>query len=193
MKTKKKFLIGLMSLCLLAGTGTALALSVTKAEGQVNQSVDSAVVFSWGQDTIPSISSLKGGVAQYTFFNAKVDSTKSVQGRVTLNFNLSAETTQAGKTAVLTGLTATVYQADSEVTAGNAADYAVAGNLKATLTSGSPNGSAYFDVNPTAGAANLTRGYYVVKLLYDGTALGANQVLDGKVTIVSAWGAQPTE
>ena len=187
MGLKSKALIGLMAVCLLGGIGGAVALTTTAANGSVKNNVDSAVVFSWNQDSIPSIESLKGGVRQYSYVGATVNSTKSVAGTVTISFTLAAQDVNA-KTGVLTGLSVTVYQASAEITSENVATYAVDGNKQFVLDATHLTNNATFTV--AAGDANhATSSYFAIAFDYDGSPIGASETLSGTVTLDSAWGA----
>lgn len=187
MTRKRKGLIALMALSLTAGVGSALALTVTPATGAIERNVDGAVYFNWDQEKITSISDLKGGIAQYTSFSASVESTKSVTGTVTISFTLSAETTQAGKTAVLTGLTISVYETAGIIDSQHTAETLINGkDALFTLKSGQLTNNATFTVSAAA-AKHTTTQAYVLKFLYDGSQLGANDVLDGKVTLNSSF------
>ena len=185
MGLKRKALIGIMALCLLGSVGGAVALTTTAANGAVKNNVDSAVVFSWNQNSIPSIESLKGGVRQYSYVGATVNSSKSVAGTVTVSFTLAAQDANA-KTGVLTGLTVTIYQASVEITSENVATYAVAGNKQFELDATHLTNNATFSV--VAGdAAHATSSYFAIAFDYDGSPLGASETLSGTITLNSAW------
>ena len=185
MGLKRNALIGVMALCLLGSVGGAVALTTTAANGAIKNNVDSAVVFSWNQNSIPSIESLKGGVRQYSYVGATVNSSKSVAGTVTISFTLAAQDANA-KTGVLTGLTVTVYQASAEITSENVATYAVDGNKQFELDGSHLTGNATFTVDDDS-ASHATSAYFAIAFDYDGSPIGADETLSGTVTLNSAW------
>lgn len=194
-KLKKALLIAGMALCLGGGIGTAAAaISANQAEGHGEGNFDKAINLYWGGEnstvTLADMTDLTVNVPEYRILNVSSKSTKSVAGKVTLTFTLSAGTVEADKTASIKDLEIKVYTVDAGTTAEAAAsiDYS-AMTAAAAVNADTTSDTAEITIASGA-AAHETTTTYAIQVTYTGaTVLGANEVLAAELTISQSFSA----
>ena len=180
---KGKILLGVMALALAGGVGTTFALTRNAATGTGQApAFDEAIYLYWDSEKPTSaglgeVKDLAVNEAQYRVLEVSPKSTKSVSGKVTLNFAL-AEVTDS----TLNGLTISVYESTTEVAQADAAAAVNEKEADLTLSASSKSGSLTFDVDATNTTVHETQMWYVIKINYDGANLGGKE-LGGRVTI----------
>lgn len=168
MKTKFKFLIGLMAFSLAGTVGGALALTRNSATGTGTPGAyDKAIYLYWGSEqtetSLSDMTNLSANTAQYRYLSVTPKSSKSVTGTVTLTFTLAG----AGENTHMEGLTVSVFKTDSL-----AADSTVAGLIEGktatpVLDKTHLSGTATFTVS-AGEAVHETNAYYAIQVVWTG-------------------------
>ena len=190
MKKHQKILIGLMTLGLVGGIGTTLALTRTGANSTVDgQGTDQAIYLNWGneeQNTAlkTEIKDLKANVAQYRCLVVAPKASATLSGTVNLTFTLGVK----DKTE-LPGLSVNVYSVADYTTETVTEDD---NNKKVgTLAIGDDTSSldTSFDVgDSTATASFETKKFYTLEFTWDGSGLtGTDTTFGGTLSIAQSF------
>ena len=187
MKKRSKILIGLMSLSLLGGVGSVLALTRNSSTASsTSPAFDKAIYLYWDSEVQSSahlgdIDHAEINTPVYRYLTVSPKSSKSVAGTVTVTFTLAAQST-----TVVTGLSVTVYETASLANDDTVASLIGADEHPVVISSAtSLTGSKTFNVT-TSSSAHETQKFYAIKVLYDGTA-PAGSTLGGLVTITQSF------
>ncbi len=208
MKKHQKVLLGIMTLSLAGGTGTAVALKFN-ASGDKTTSVptDDAIYLYWGDKnqsdaTTAEVKDFEANVPQYRPLVVAPQSSKDVYGKVELKFSLSlGKKGQTAENHVLTGLTVTVYEADStNFDSENSYSYKTddkvdEGTVVVTLAAPTANettGTTQFFITESSEKQTTTK-WYLIKFLWDGTRPGQNETFGGNLDISQTFTANATE
>lgn len=188
MKKSKVLLLSLgMALCVGGGVGAAVAITRQAAGNTGSSAFDKAVNLYWEaghtSTTLTDMESLSVNVPQYRYLTVSPKSSASVSGNVELGFTL-AEATGTEKTAVLTGLTVSVYK-----TASLATDATVDGLIdgvtpEPVLTATTKTGTTSFAAKAASADAVA---YYAIKVVYDGSQIDADKQLGATLTIAQSF------
>ena len=188
MKLSKILILSLgMALCAGGAVGTAFA-AISKASATSNSSAayDKAIYLYWGHESdtasLADMETLATNVPQYRHLVVSPQSSKSVSGTVTVSFTLGTIAV-AEKTAVSKGITVSVYEItpDNEFTEDTIASY-ISGDPECVVTTAQPTGQASFTVS-TDDAVHETVQHYAIKVVFDGSKMGADEELSAKLTI----------
>lgn len=188
MKTSKVLLLSLgMALCVGGGIGAAVAITRQAAGNTGSSAFDKAVNLYWeaghASTTLTDMETLSVNVPQYRYLTVSPKSSASVSGNVELTFTLS-EATGTAKTAVLTGLTVSVYK-----TASLATDTTVAGLIdgvdpEPVLSASVKTGTTSFAAK--AGSADAV-AYYAIEVFYNGSKVGDSEQVGANLNIAQSF------
>ncbi len=212
MKKHQKVLLGIMSLSLAGGIGTAVALNFT-ASGDKTTSLptDSAIYLYWGTDeqntaTTVKVDNFTKDVAQYRPLVVAPQSSKTVAGTVTVTFTLeagqkttggaTASSDASGNTYVIPGLTMKVYESQSS-DFDSESSYSYKGESKSNSvvslsvesSAANASGSATFNVTATESQHQTTTHWYLLEFIWNGTRPNQNEVFGGNLTISQSFNA----
>lgn len=188
MKTSKVLLLSLgMALCVGGGVGAAVAITRQAAGNTGSSAFDKAVNLYWEagetSTTLTDMESLSVNVPQYRYLTVSPKSSASVSGNVKLTFTL-AEATVEEKTAVLKGLTVSVYKTASLATDATVADLIDGVDAEPVLNATTKTGTTSF----AAKASNADAvAYYAIEVVYDGSQIGATEQLAASLTIAQSF------
>lgn len=187
MKKHQKVLLGLASLGLVGGVGTALALTRTDATTQSlnGNDTDGAVYLYWGTETENNaakaeVKDLEANVAQYRCVVVAPKTSASVSGTVSVTFTLStsaADSENNKKATELPGFSVAIYKEESYSTS------SVSTTALSTLDTSTETKqyTASFDV----AKGSTTTAYYTLEFLWNGSAVSDSNTYDfgGSLTI----------
>lgn len=189
MRKKLKALVGMMSLCALGAVGSAFALTRegVNAPGTAGH-FEQAVYLYWGDAktsiTLDDCDDLTANVPVYRYLAVAPQSTKTVAGTVTVDFELEKSTGDYH----IEGVTVTVYRADVAINDDNVATYAIDANKVAELPG--EDGSDSFAITASTEKQTTTK-YYAIKVVWDGKNDTSHPayVLGGSVNISQSFAA----
>lgn len=188
MKTTKVLLLSLgMALCVGGGVGAAVAITRQAAGNTGSSAFDKAVNLYWGANSssieLADMESLSVNVPQYRYLTVSPKSSASVSGNVELGFTL-ATATGTEKTAVLTGLTVSVYKTASLATDDTVATLINGVTPEPVLNATTLTGTTSFAAKAASADAVA---YYAIKVVYDGSQIAATEQLGATLTIAQSF------
>lgn len=188
MKKSKVLLLSLgMALCVGGGIGAAVAITRQAAGNTGSSAFDKAVNLYWGAGSssieLADMESLSVNVPQYRYLTVSPKSSASVSGNVELGFTL-AKATGTEKTAVLTGLTVSVYKTASLATDDTIVALIEGVTPEPVLNATTLTGSTSFAAK--SGSADAV-AYYAIKVVYDGSQIAATEQLGASLTIAQSF------
>ncbi|MBQ0009132.1 MAG: hypothetical protein KBS97_02535 [Firmicutes bacterium] len=188
MKTTKVLLLSLgMALCVGGGIGAAVAITRQAAGNTGSSAFDKAVNLYWveGSSSIElgDMETLSVNVPQYRYLTVSPKSSASVSGNVELGFTL-AEATIAEKTAVLKGLTVSVYKTAFLATDATVASLIDGKTPEPVLNATTKTGTTSFAAKADSADAVA---YYAIQVVYDGSQIGATEQLAATLTIAQSF------
>lgn len=186
---KSKVLIGIMSVALVGGVGSTLALTRTGAGGTgTTGAFDQAVYLYWGHEStsisIDNVENLVAGTPQYRGLVVSPKTSKTVAGNVQLTFTIAPT---EGNHHVK-GLSVNVYKIDAAFDAENVATQILGKVASPALNDSNLSASTNLAIT-TSENVHETIGYYAIEISWSGAIDNEHPTwdLDGSLTISQAF------